>query len=46
MRNFVLIDIDDPEKDKYFELIDKLKEKINIKIFNETLSTHAKRNNF
>ena len=42
----VLIDIDDPEKHKYFELIDKLKEKINIKIFNETLSTHAKRNNF
>ena len=38
----VLIDIDDPEKDKYFELIDKLKEKINIKIFNETLSTMPK----
>ena len=42
----VLIDKDDPEKNKYFELIDEFKKNIKIKIYNESLDTHAKRNNF
>ena len=42
----VLIDKDDPEKNKYFEFIDEIKKNIKISIYNESLDTHAKRNNF
>ena len=42
----VLIDLDDPEKDRYLDLIKSYKEcKINIKIYHDSLNTHAKRNN-
>ncbi len=42
----VLIDDDDPEKNNYFKLIDKVKKEVDIKIYNQNLSSHAKRNNF
>ena len=42
----VLIDLDDPEKDRYLDLIKSYKAcKINIKIYHDSLNTHAKRNN-
>ena len=41
-----MIDLDDPEKDRYLDLIKSYKEcKINIKIYHDSLNTHAKRNN-
>ena len=43
----VLIDLDDPEKVKYLELIKNYNEcQIDIKIYHNALNTHAKRNNF
>ena len=42
----VLIDDDDPEKNNYLKLIDELKKKVDIKMYNQNLNTHAKRNNF
>ena len=42
----VLIDLDDPEKDRYLELIKNYnKSQIDIKIYHDALNTHAKRNN-
>ena len=43
----VLIDNDDPEKNKYLDLINKFKKKnLELKVYHENLSTHGKRNNF
>jgi len=43
----VLIDLDDPEKDKYLGLIKSYNKcGIDIKIYHNSLNTHAKRNNF
>ena len=43
----VLVDSDDPEKNRYLDLINEFKkEKFNIKVYHENLTTHGKRNNF
>ena len=42
----ILIDLDDPEKNRYLELIKNYNEcQIDIKIYHDALNTHAKRNN-
>ena len=42
----ILIDLDDPEKNRYLELIKNYNEcQIDIKIYHDVLYTHAKRNN-
>ena len=43
----VLIDNDDPELNKYLDLVSKFRKKnLEINVYHENLSTHAKRNNF
>jgi hypothetical protein len=42
----ILIDLDDPEKNRYLEIIKNYNEcQIDIKIYHDALNTHAKRNN-